>query len=308
MQREDALIFEAVRPADYDRIFAYTSVYGEGSCQHSPVSMASMEEKYGDAVCIRDGFLYTLRSRLEDEKYRVYLAPLGEGDEAAAYENILADAAAHDRLAKFMTLTERSAERLEKLFPGRFDYLEVRDLAEYLYRVENMTEFPGGELRKRRMEVHTFWNTYGERASVTRITPEDYPVCLAYEEKWLRDNLETHDAETLRRDARMIEYQMAIFEALHLSGVMLRIDGEVCGFCYGTRLGDTYDVIVEKAERAVPHAYKVIRQESTRLCAQDCKYVNMEEDVGLPGLRALKMAYKPDRLLNKFIVTERRLS
>ena len=71
------LLFEPVRLEDTGRIYRYTSVYGEGSCQHSPVSMYSLWEKYEDCVCEGDGFLYTLRRRLCDETYRVYLAPLG---------------------------------------------------------------------------------------------------------------------------------------------------------------------------------------------------------------------------------------
>lgn len=299
------LTFTPVGLDDIDRIYPYTSAYGEGSCQHSPVSMFSLAEKYEDSVCVQDGFLYTLRRRLCDERYRVYLAPLGSGNQAAAYRRVLDDAASHGKRAKFMSITQTAANALEEAFPGRFDIAEDRDLAEYKYRTEKMSAFLGGPLRKRRAEVHTFWNQYGRRATVTRIGLEDFADCLAYERKWLEENLETHDADTLRRDARMIDSQIAHFDALRLSGVILRIDGVVCGFCYGTRLGDTYDVIVEKAERAIPHSYKVLRQESTRQCAAGCEWVNMEEDLGLPGLRALKKAYKPDCLLRKYIATER---
>ncbi|MBR6185381.1 MAG: DUF2156 domain-containing protein [Clostridia bacterium] len=306
MPEKSALAFEPVTFADYDRIFPYTAAYGEGSCQHSPVSMISLAEKYGDSVCIQGGFLYTLRSRLCDEAYRVYLAPLGSSGIAQAYRRILEDAAAHGKRAKFITLTEKQAGLVKDAFPDRFAFQEERDLAEYQYRADRMAAFPGGELRKRRQEVHTFWNQYGQRASVERIRPEDFESCLQYERKWLRENLETHDADTLMRDARMIDFQIAHFDTLRLSGVILRIDGAVCGFCYGTPLGDTYDVIVEKADRGIPHCYKVLRQESTKQCAAGCRYVNMEEDLGLPGLRALKMAYKPDRLLRKLIVTERK--
>ena len=168
-----------------------------------------------------------------------------------------------------------------------------------------MAAFSGSALRKRRGEVHTFWRIYGQRAVITRIRPEDFADCLAYEQTWLEDNIETHDRDTLLRDARMIDFQIAHYDELHLSGVILRIDGVVRGVCYGTKLGDTYDVIVEKADRSVPHSYKVLRQESAKQCAADCLFVNMEEDVGVPGLRTLKNAYKPERLLRKLVATER---
>ena len=305
MPDTEKLAFAPVTLEDYDRLYPYTSAFGEGSCQHSPVSMYSVAEKYGDCICIENNVLYTLRSRLCDDTYRVYLAPLCGKNIEAAFGLIMEDAHSCGKLVKFVTLTEHAADALKAAFPNRFDYEENRDMAEYIYRSGVMAEFYGKELRKRRAEVHTFWNSYGQRASITRIRPEDFEDCLAYEQKWLADNLETHDRETLLRDARMIDIQMAHFDELHLSGVILRIDGRTCGFCYGTKLGDTYDVIVEKADRSVPHSYKVLRQESAKQCASDCNYVNMEEDVGVPGLRALKQAYKPERLLRKFIVTER---
>ena len=65
------LHFAPVALDDLGWIHSYTSVWGEGSCQHSPVSMWSLSEKYGDAVCEEDHILYTLRSRLSGAGFRV---------------------------------------------------------------------------------------------------------------------------------------------------------------------------------------------------------------------------------------------
>ena len=306
MTENRALDFTPVDLADYDKIFPYTSAYGEGSCQHSPVSMFSQAEKYGDSVCIQDGFLYTLRSHLCDEAYRVYLSPLGEGNLHAAFGFVLADAKGRGKKAKFVSLTERTADELERAFPGRFHLVEDPDLAEYMYLTRIMSTFSGHALKKRREEVHAFWRMYTERAAVSGIGPEDIEDILSYEQKWLAANKETHDMHALKREERMIRLQMTHFDKLHLSGIALRIDGEIAGFGYGTRLSDQcYDAIVEKGDRQVPHIYKVLRQESVKRCAMDCEYVNMEEDVGVPGLRSLKRAYQPAYLLRKIIATER---
>ncbi|MCR5685360.1 MAG: phosphatidylglycerol lysyltransferase domain-containing protein [Lachnospiraceae bacterium] len=302
---DSKLDFKEVRIEDYDWIYSYTSRYGEGSCQHSPVSMYSLAEKYQDEVCERDGYLFTLRHGLCDDEYRVYLAPLGDAPLARGFEMIMEDAAAYGRKVKFITLTDIARNALEESFPGRFGYVGDRDLSEYIYRAEIMAAFEGSSLRKRRAEVHTFWNQYGDRARIAPIGPEDYEECLAYEEKWTKDNIETHDAFALERDMHVIGKQMAHYKELHLSGIILYVDDVIRGFTYGTKLGDTYDVIVEKADRVIPHSFKVLRQESAKRCATGCTYVNMEEDLGIPGLRALKMAYKPEKLLAKYIVTEK---
>lgn len=300
------LVFTPVNLDAFDQVYRYTSVFGEGSCQHSACSMYSLAEKYGDAVCERDGVLYTLRSRLCDDDFRVYLAPMGHGNMKAAFLNIISDAEAHGKKTKFFSLTEKYADVLKEELPDRFDIEEDRDLAEYIYRTEVMAAFSGRKLKKRRSEVNTFWNIYGNRASVTKIEPSDFPDILEFERKWLDKNKETHDMEALGREARMIEVQLSHFEELHLSGIVLRIDGVVSGFGYGTKLSDSYyDAIIEKGDRDVQNVYKVLRQESVKQCAMDCTYVNMEEDVGVPGLRALKYAYKPEFLLHKYVAVER---
>lgn len=305
------LAFSRVGLEDYDRICPYTSFFGEGSCQHSPVSMYSLQEKYGDSVCEDGGFLYTLRRNLCDEKYRVYLAPLGGGDMGRPFLRVLQDARAHGRKARFVTLTEKSLAALEAAFPDgafgeRFRVEERPDLAEYMYLSEKMSAFPGRRLKKRREEVHTFWHMYGDRAVFSRMGQGDFDDVLAYERMWLSVYGKFHDIAALEREARMIELQLASFDRLRLSGVVFRLDGEMAGFCYGTKLSEgCYDMIVEKAERSVPHSYKVLTQETAKQCAADCRLVNMEEDVGIPGLRALKEAYKPEFLLRKFVVTEK---
>ena len=306
MRQTVKLTFEPVGLDDLDRIYPFTSVYGEGSCQHSPVSMFSLSEKYGDMVCIQDGFLYTMRSRLCDEQYCVYLAPLGGGDRMAAFTYILDDAAFHGKKAKFVSITETAAAFLGEAFPDRFEIAENRDLAEYLCRTESTATFSGGKLIRRRKEVHTFWHTYGDRVTVMRIEPKDFPEILEFARKWLQMNEEDHDKHALWTEARMIEKQIMNYVKLRISGVVLRIDGVVEGFSYGTKLSDkVFDGIVEKSNKQIPHIGKVLRQEATKQCAMDCEYVNMEEDVGIPGLRALKESYHPEILLRKYIAVER---
>lgn len=290
---------------DYDLIYSFTSKYGEGSCQHSFVSMYSMYEKYSDVICVEDETLYILRSNLCDRTHRVFLSPMGGKDMEKAFTRILDDTAGFGKKVKFITLTEDTALFLEKTFPGRFLIKEAPDLFEYIYRTDRMSTFSGRKLKKRRSEVNHFHTIYGDRASVDRITPADFPEIMEFESWWLRENQEDHDRLSLRREQRMIDFQLKYFDRLHLSGILVRIDGEVKGFGYGTKLSDSYyDAIIEKGDRKIPHIYKVLRSESVRQCAMDCTYVNMEEDLGIPGLRAVKMMYKPDFLIRKYIAVE----
>lgn len=302
---ESDLEFREVTLDDIEKIYAFTSVYGENSCQHSPVSMYSLSGKYGDRICIRDGFLFTLRSGLCDDRYRVYLAPLGEGDLKSAYEAILADAADHGKKAKFFTLTTKHAAFLEEQFPGVFAYNNERDLAEYIFSFETMRDFPGKFHARRRTEIRSFWRDYDDRAEVFPITGNDLDEVLDFAYKWLKENSESHDEEALNREMVCIRKQIADYDKLKLSGTIIRVDGSIGAFCYGVPLSDEcYDVLIEKGDRQYPGIYRVLRQESTRLNVTGMRYINFEEDVGVEGLRRLKESYGPEFMIEKYVVTQ----
>lgn len=300
------LNFHPVTLEDYDVVWKYMSKHGEGSCQHSFVTMFSLYEKYGDAICEQDGFLYVLREHLCHDDVRVYLAPMGDGDRKEAFEMILEDAHSHHAVVEFQTLTETASRFLEEHFPGKFQMTESRDYAEYIYSTEKIAAFSGAKLRNKRTEINRFYREYGDRVSVTGIRKEDFPEILDFEKKWLWQNREDHDSCALEREARAIDLQLEHFDALHLSGIVVRIDGIVHGYSYGTPLSDSYyDALIEKGNRDIPNIYRVLFRESVKQCALSHTYVNREEDVGVMGLREVKLSYRPEILLKKYIVREK---
>lgn len=300
------LSFHVPQPDEYDLVYPYTSIHGNGSCQHSFVSMYALFEKYGDCICEEGGFLYTLRSHLCDEQYRTYLAPMGSGNLRSAFRNILDDAHRYGKKVRFITLTEEYARFAERAFPGAFTIQEDRDLAEYVYDAKKLSDFPGKEFKKRRQEVNKFWAAYGARASVTKMTAADIADVLAYEEEWVHQNSETHDASALEREARSAVKMLRHFEKFHIIGIVLRIDGRVRGFTFGTRLNDdVFDDLLEKGDRNILNINKILRMELAKQCALDYTYENLEEDLGIPGLRNMKMFYQPEFLLSKYVATEK---
>lgn len=301
----EKLEFHPVTIDDRDTVWKYMSKHGEGSCQHSFVSMYSLYEKYGDAICERNGFLYVLREHLCHDGVRVYLAPVGDGSLKEAFETILDDAHSHNARAEFQTLTEASCRFIEENFAGLFQITECRDYAEYIYSTKKIAAFSGAKLKNKRTEINRFYRTYGDRVRVSVIQKEDLPEILEFEEKWLRQNQEAHDKYALEREARAIGLQLKNYDELRLSGIVVRIDSVVHGYSYGTPLnGEYFDALVEKGDKDIPDIYRVLFRESVKQCALSYTYVNREEDVGVKGLREVKMSYQPEILLKKYIVKE----
>ena len=99
---------------------------------------------------------------------------------------------------------------------------------------------------------------------------------------------------------------LRLFEELHLTGGVLRIDGKVVAFTIGEPIcEDTYVVHIEKAYADVQGAYTMINQQFVEHECMNYKYVNREDDTGAEGLRKAKLSYRPAFMVEKGDVTEK---
>ncbi|MBR1485733.1 MAG: hypothetical protein IJ597_00575, partial [Synergistaceae bacterium] len=96
------------------------------------------------------------------------------------------------------------------------------------------------------------------------------------------------------------------FYELGLDGIVLLIDEKICGYVFGSPSSrECFDEIVSTGARDVPNVSRVLLFEFLKTCCSEYKFINREEDVGVEGLRQIKMDYRPDFMIEKFILTER---
>lgn len=294
-------------------IDGYTFKYGENSCQHSFVSSFCLYNKYGDMFCESGNFLFTLRSKLCNDKERVYLFPHGDFEDFDGIKNALQkiceDAHEKNCKVKFNTLTERAKNIVIKLFPGKFLIEGSRDYSEYVYKVEKLIKLPGGELARKRQYVNKFFRFYGGRCRSEKITPEYFSDILKFQSEWLEnknsiDKNPSHQA-FLEIENEEIHTAFKNFDELGLSGIVLLIDGAVKGYFFGCPLSDNcFTDIVNKADRNINGIYHVMVGEFLKKCCSGYGFINRQEDLGVQGLRKIKTEYKPDFMIYKFVLTE----
>lgn len=300
------LSFSPVTLEDQSTVDYYMKNYGRSSCQHSFVALYSLNEKYDSRICEENGYLYILRKGLSTDTHRVYLAPFGQGDLQAAYERLLADAEVNGCKAIFQTVTRDQVDFLKDHFPGRFQYKELRDYAEYIYDSKRIATLSGGKLSDKRNKVNKLLRTYGEELCIKKISKEIISDILTFEKQWFIENSQDHDRLALELEARCIQKQLENYEKLELRGVAIYIHQEMVAFAYGTILnGVCFDGLIAKATRRVKNLYKLLYQTIAKEIVSDYPYFNWEEDVGVPGLRHMKMEYDPVALMRKYSVVEK---
>ena len=211
------------------------------------------------------------------------------------------DAAERGIPLRLYGLSSESVEELEALYPGRFGFSPNRDGFDYLYDIDRLTELKGKKLQQKRNHINRFMENYPDWYTLP-ITKENLEDCRALAGEWYRLHADGEKDWTLEKVAICRAFDA--FEGLGLEGLALYADGRMVAMTMGNRLRtDTFDVNFEKAYADVAGAYPLINREFARLIHSkypEIRYLNREEDMGLPGLRKSKLSYHPDELLEKY--------
>ena len=127
--------------------------------------------------------------------------------------------------------------------------------------------------------------------------------CIPVASEWLerqRSSDEIMQAETVA-----IQQALNRFDELRLSGGMIRVDGKIEAFTVGEALcEDTAVIHIEKANPEIVGLYQMINHEFLQHAWSHVTFVNREEDMGIPGLRAAKQSYRPVRMVEKYRAVE----
>ena len=217
-------------------------------------------------------------------------------------------------------LTDKTLEEFLPLYGDRFEIVEDRDNADYIYTSAKLCDLPGRHLSSKRNHIKHFerngpWEFHKIAAGSCGVfTSCESGTCgklsSIKEAKAFVDEFykEKNDPD-LADEAGAIEEMFEHYETLGFLGGMLYQNGEPVAFTAGTKLDDeVFDTHFEKALPGVEGAYTMVNREFARLVRAeypDIVAFNREEDMGIEGLRKAKLSYHPDILLMKYFAIEK---
>lgn len=195
-------------------------------------------------------------------------------------------------------VTPDQFEKLEGWYPGQFEIEYNRDLADYVYESERLISLSGKKLHGKRNHINKF-KQINENWSYETMTVNNVEECFQMALKWRNINGCEEDEEK-NSEMCVTLNSLRLFEELHLTGGILRVDGEIVAFTIGEELStDTFVVHIEKAFADVQGAYPMINQQFVEHECSQYQYINREEDTGAEGLRHAKLSYQPAFLVEK---------
>jgi hypothetical protein len=201
----------------------------------------------------------------------------------------------------FSRVPEKIADFIKKERPS-WSVLPDRDNDDYVYLNEKLKTLSGRSMHQKKNHYNYFRQNFNH--TLEPITPELFEELVAVEDKWLVSKLEKGVSEShLIMEKEAIHTTLTHFDALGVKGLAVKVDGAIEAFSIGEALNDdTIVVHVEKGNPEIRGVYVALCSNFCNLIFPDAKYVNREQDLGLPGLRRSKESLKPFDMVRKFRV------
>ncbi|MDO5537499.1 MAG: phosphatidylglycerol lysyltransferase domain-containing protein, partial [Desulfovibrionaceae bacterium] len=197
---------------------------------------------------------------------------------------------------RFDSVTEDLLAIWRQQLSCRIEVTECRDAWEYLCHAADLAEYPGTAFRRQRRQVRLYVRECGE-PDLRPLEPGDSAAMLALSRRWLAGRADRPDSggEVDRgTEVEALGRLLAHWTAFGLTGMGLRLNGELAAFSLGARLdARTMGILYQKADPGIPGASQVILQAFARSAAKICPVLNLAEDLGLEGLRFFKTGLRP---------------
>lgn len=202
---------------------------------------------------------------------------------------------------QLLGLVKEQKELLESLYPGKFEYLEDRNMSDYIYKAESLLTLSGKKLSSKRNHINRFVENHPNWC-YEPIDKDNMTVVDKMHDEWMKIN-NCDEKHGLIDEACAVKKALKYFNELELKGGLLKTGGKVIAFSIGDELNkDTFIVHIEKAFADIQGAYPMINKQFVIHNCEEYEFVDREEDTGDEGLRKAKLSYNPYKILEKFRV------
>ena len=250
-----------------------------------PVQISSLEET-----------LLLKRTRLSDGKTYL-LPPFGKQLVAEVLTGLRKLSLSGNEILPFCGVTREQLQSLDastlKIEPDRDDW-------DYVYLSSDLADLPGDKYHPKRNFIARCLSNHECRYAP--ISTAEIKDCLQLQTEWcsLRD---CRKVPGLEAENMAIKIAFENYDYFGVIGGAVYVDDKVEAFTLAERLSNSTAVIhFEKANPKIEGLYQVINQWFCQKALRGFKYVNREQDLGVPGLRKAKESYYPDHMVEKYIV------
>ncbi|MFA4967853.1 MAG: phosphatidylglycerol lysyltransferase domain-containing protein, partial [Candidatus Margulisiibacteriota bacterium] len=199
-------------------------------------------------------------------------------------------------------ISRASSDFISHLPHGRFHAVCIRSQFDYVYGVKDLAELKGKKYDGKRNHLKRFLKHFPDHHFVA-LKPDHKADAFKLFDRWFEFRKDSKFFPKLAYLAQKsaLETSFNNFHRLGLSGGAVFGHDRLLGFFIGSRLNhDTIDLHFLYSDPEVQGAYQFLLRKACGKTFSSFKYINLEQDLGIPGLRQSKLSNHPVRLEQKF--------
>ncbi len=241
----------------------------------------------------------------DDQTNKTFLSFLGTYKPERTIAMLLQYAETHRYLPTLSLIPQSVVDALPIDVRLRYDVCEDRDNDDYVLSVQELCRFNANKFRQRKTNYKKFVQTYGDRitSGVIDLTAPGIPAAVeSLLASWRKARGKSRDVT--RNEFLAIRRCLAHDQRLGIQAYGTYLDGDLVAL----NLFEVQD------DMAIGHFMKVnteyrgvsehlVHQFARYLQTQGVSHINIQQDVGIEGLRAYKLSYRPEYFLKKYTIS-----
>ncbi len=299
-------MFKLLTPEDYPALKKYFNGHKYPLCEYSLSAVIAWNRCLYEVSWKLEGDLLLLaETDLEPPAARRLLMPV-----PCPFREVqpaeLAEIAARNRHNRFFYVPQAYFEKHKTALEALFTAEEQPGFMDYLYNTSDLAGLAGHKYSKKRNLIAQFNKQTAavRQVRVEEITPSNTDACLKLLDRWAHDPETGARLDMLNCERKAIVNSLKHLQLLEMKGILVLIDGEICGFALGSRLSqDTFVLNFEKALDDIKGLYQFLDKEFAVSLPPAYTSVNKESDLGKPGLTKTKESYYPAAKVKSYTLT-----
>jgi hypothetical protein len=251
-------------------------------------------------VCTLNGNLVVLfQDYITNEAFFTFI---GEQHVEETVETLLSNTGKFNVIDELRLIPEHTIRQLPA---GAYTVIEDTDNHDYIVSIQDVSEMKGTAYLSKRNHVNRFTREFGHISHLSHIdirSRQQQEQILSLFETWqkARGKLDTETINELKAIRRL--FQGAHIFELHSMGLF--IESELVAFAIHEKVQQNYVVFhFEKADTNYIGIFEYCKRHvSSALLHDGSVYMNLEQDLGIEGLRKAKQSYRPVHFLKKYTV------
>ena len=258
---------------------------------------------YKFSAATMDGFIILRSDQTNQPRF---FNPIGRGDVKSAIMKILDEAG-----GSFIRLPEETKAFFEPETIGRgslgipcqgFEIMPDPDNSDYLYKTSDLIKLDGKKYDGKRNLIKKFKSEH--KYEYAALNSSNVNKALDFEDAWCSIK-DCDSVECLYHEREALREIVANFANFNLSGGAIIVEGMIRAVAISERLNNNTMVMhILKADPNVAGLYQVMMNDFLAREGKGFEFVNLEQDLGVEGLRKSKLSYHPVEMIRKYTLTK----